>query len=299
MGDQSEKWTREEVLVRSVGQNVFIFQGSRRKCKYTLSIMRYSFKLNLTIYPISMTRTQNPLGQINMRDARVEEVEHVSDSDSEEREELGQSQAHLTIAIYPAHQGPTYLILPGKQERDNWLYHLTVVSGGGPNAGTQYEQLVQKLMETDGDASESSMFKAFTADTNHFSISHSPFFFHYILRSDCVMWRHPMLLHTKEQIASPLSSLHSESLQSEAIKLFKVRVHPRLTLKIVFFFGRKMLTSFNVITELPTIHVGSSESARHRLPRGAGPKCIATMFGYARIAGRIDMYSGEANQSPH
>lgn len=34
------------------------------------------------------------------------------------------------------------------------MYHLTVVSGGGPNAGTQYEQLVQKLMETDGDPSE-------------------------------------------------------------------------------------------------------------------------------------------------
>lgn len=89
-----------------------------------------------------------------MRDARVEEVEHVSDSDSEEREDIGQSQARLTVAIYPAHQGPTYLILPGKQERDNWLYHLTVVSAGGPNAGTQYEQLVQKLMETDGDPSE-------------------------------------------------------------------------------------------------------------------------------------------------
>lgn len=88
-----------------------------------------------------------------MRDARVEEVEHVSDSDSEEREDP-QSQAHLTVAIYPAHQGPTYLILPGKAERDNWLYNLTVVSGGGPSAGSQYEQLVQKLMETDGDPSK-------------------------------------------------------------------------------------------------------------------------------------------------
>lgn len=97
---------------------------------------------------------QNPLGQINMRDARVEEVEHVSDSDSEEREDAAQDQARLTVAIYPAHQGPTYLILSGKPERDNWLYHLTVVSGGGPSAGTQYEQLVQKLMETDGDPSE-------------------------------------------------------------------------------------------------------------------------------------------------
>jgi hypothetical protein len=38
--------------------------------------------------------------------------------------------------------------------QDSWMYHLTVVSGGGPNAGTQYEQLVQKLMETDGDPSK-------------------------------------------------------------------------------------------------------------------------------------------------
>uniref|UniRef100_A0A1A9VRA7 PH domain-containing protein n=1 Tax=Glossina austeni TaxID=7395 RepID=A0A1A9VRA7_GLOAU len=133
---------------------------------------------------------QNPVGQINMRDARVEEVEHVSDSDSEEREDPAQSQARLTVAIYPAHQGPTYLILPGKAERDNWLYHLTVVSGGGPSAGTQYEQLVQKLMETDGDP-------------------------------NCVIWRHPILLHTKDTINAPLSSMHTEAIQPEAIKLFK------------------------------------------------------------------------------
>lgn len=105
-----------------------------------------------------------------MRDAHVEEVEHVSDSDSEEREDLSQSQAHLTIAIYPTHQGPTYLILPGKQERDNWLYHLTVVSGGGPSSGTQYEQLVQKLMETDGDSSKIIHF-FFSHSTAYISVS--------------------------------------------------------------------------------------------------------------------------------
>lgn len=94
------------------------------------------------------------LGQINMRDCRVDEVEHVSDSDSEEREDPAQSQARLTVAINPTNQGPTYLIFATKQERDNWLYHLTVVSSVGPNAGSQYEQIVQKLMETDGDPSK-------------------------------------------------------------------------------------------------------------------------------------------------
>ncbi|XP_052123012.1 uncharacterized protein CG43867 isoform X4 [Frankliniella occidentalis] len=129
----------------------------------------------------------NPIGQINMRDARVEEVDHVSDSDSEEQDTDG---SDLTIGIFPTHQGPTYLLMPSKQERDTWLYHLTVVSGGGPNAGTQYEQLVQKLMETDGDA-------------------------------NCVLWRHPHLLHSKEPIASPLTTLNSPALQAEAVKLFK------------------------------------------------------------------------------
>ncbi|XP_044747899.1 uncharacterized protein CG43867 isoform X7 [Coccinella septempunctata] len=136
---------------------------------------------------------QTPAGQINMRDARVEEVEHMSDSDSEEKD---QEQPDLTIGIFPTNQGPTYLLCPGKQEKDSWLYHLTVASGGGPSTGTQYEQLIHKLMEVDGD-------------------------------TNCVLWRHPVLLHvpcTKDgAIPSyfPLTKLPTEALQSEAIKLFK------------------------------------------------------------------------------
>lgn len=59
---------------------------------------------------------QNPVGQINMRDARVEEVDHVSDSDSEDREGDGHN-TELTIGIFPTHQGPTYLLMPSKQEK--------------------------------------------------------------------------------------------------------------------------------------------------------------------------------------
>ncbi|KAL1138524.1 hypothetical protein AAG570_008587 [Ranatra chinensis] len=129
----------------------------------------------------------NALGQINMRDARVQQVEHVSDSDSEDRDS---DTAELTIGIFPNHQPPSYLLMPNKQDKDSWLYHLTIVSGAGPNAGTQYEQLVQKLMETDGDP-------------------------------NCVLWRHPHLLHSKETISTPLTTLSSEALQAEAIKLFK------------------------------------------------------------------------------
>ncbi|XP_018571697.1 uncharacterized protein CG43867 isoform X3 [Anoplophora glabripennis] len=134
-----------------------------------------------------------PLGQINMRDARVEEIEHLSDSDSEERDP---EQPDFTIGIFPTNQAPTYLAIPGKQEKDAWLYHLTVASGGGPSTGTQYEQLIYKLMEVDGDP-------------------------------NCVLWRHPVLLHvpcTKDGAVPsyfPLTSLPTETFQAEAIKLFK------------------------------------------------------------------------------
>ncbi|GBP32440.1 Uncharacterized protein CG43867 [Eumeta japonica] len=119
---------------------------------------------------------QNPTGQINMRDARVEDVEHVSDSDSEEK------------MMIP--QPPDCGDIPTASDKDSWLYHLTVVSGGGLSQGTHFEQLIQKLMETDGDP-------------------------------NCVLWRHPALLYSKENINSPLTSLNSEALQAEALKLFK------------------------------------------------------------------------------
>lgn len=63
-----------------------------------------------------------------------------------------------TIKIICIFQGPTYLLFCNKAEKDAWLYNLTVVSGGGLSQGTHYEQLVQKLMETDGDPSNFNVF---------------------------------------------------------------------------------------------------------------------------------------------
>lgn len=40
--------------------------------------------------------------------------------------------------------------------------------------------------------------------------------------ADCNLWKNPLLLHSKESITSPLTSLSSEALQNEAVKLFKV-----------------------------------------------------------------------------
>lgn len=47
-----------------------------------------------------------------MRDAKVEEIEHLSDSDSEEQDT---EQPRFTVGIFPTGQAPTYLHFTGKQ----------------------------------------------------------------------------------------------------------------------------------------------------------------------------------------
>ena len=74
----------------------------------------------------------------------------------------------------------------------NEILILLSTSGGDPKAGTQFEQLVQKLMEGDGDPSS-------------------------------IIWRHPLMTYSKDPITLPLTTFTSETLQAEAIKLFKVK----------------------------------------------------------------------------
>ncbi|XP_064365659.1 pleckstrin homology domain-containing family H member 2 isoform X2 [Dromaius novaehollandiae] len=133
-----------------------------------------------------------PLGQIKLWEAKVEEVDRSCDSD-EDYEASGRSllSTHYTVVIHPKDQGPTYLLIGSKHEKDTWLYHLTVAAGStSANVGSEFEQLVCKLLNTEGDNTSQ-------------------------------IWRHPTLCHSKEGIASPLTTLPSEALQTEAIKLFK------------------------------------------------------------------------------
>lgn len=43
--------------------------------------------------------------------------------------------------------------------------------------------------------------------------------------SDSQIWRHPTLCFSKEALWSPLTTLPSQALQTEAVKLFKVHIH--------------------------------------------------------------------------
>uniref|UniRef100_H2LXB5 Pleckstrin homology domain containing, family H (with MyTH4 domain) member 1 n=1 Tax=Oryzias latipes TaxID=8090 RepID=H2LXB5_ORYLA len=134
-----------------------------------------------------------PLGQLQASEASVQEVDRSCDSDEDyEAGGRGFLSSHCTLVVQPREQSPTYLLIGTKQEKDAWLYHLTVAAGCGANfrVGTEYEQLIGKLLDADGDP-------------------------------DSPLWTSDALSFSKEGLRSPLTTLPSEALQTEALKLFK------------------------------------------------------------------------------
>uniref|UniRef100_A0A8D0HB55 Pleckstrin homology, MyTH4 and FERM domain containing H1 n=1 Tax=Sphenodon punctatus TaxID=8508 RepID=A0A8D0HB55_SPHPU len=133
-----------------------------------------------------------PLGHLHVRESKVEEVDRSCDSDEDyEATGGGFLSSHCTLVIHPPDQSPTYLLIGTKHEKDTWLYHLTVAAGSSSaKVGTAYEQLIGKLLDAEGDP-------------------HSP------------LWKHPMLCYSKDGLHTSLTTLPSEALQTEALKLFK------------------------------------------------------------------------------
>lgn len=63
--------------------------------------------------------SQRPLGQLPVRDARIEEVDRSCDSD-EDYEAGGTRQllsSHCTLVIHPPEHSPTYLLIGTKHEK--------------------------------------------------------------------------------------------------------------------------------------------------------------------------------------
>ncbi|XP_048660422.1 pleckstrin homology domain-containing family H member 2 isoform X5 [Marmota marmota marmota] len=167
-------------------------KGLLTKVKHGYSKRVWCTLIGKMLYYFRSQEDKFPLGQIKLWEAKVEEVDRSCDSD-EDYEASGRSllSTHYTIVIHPKDQGPTYLLIGSKHEKDTWLYHLTVAAGSNNvNVGSEFEQLVCKLLSIEGESSSQ-------------------------------IWRHPTLCHSKEGILSPLTTLPSEALQTEAIKLFK------------------------------------------------------------------------------
>uniref|UniRef100_A0A8D3ANX0 Pleckstrin homology domain containing, family H (with MyTH4 domain) member 1 n=1 Tax=Scophthalmus maximus TaxID=52904 RepID=A0A8D3ANX0_SCOMX len=124
-----------------------------------------------------------PLGQLQTREASVQEVDRSCDSDEDyEAGGRGFLSSHCTLVVHRRR----YLVF------DTWLYHLTVAAGSCATfkVGTEYEQLIGKLLDAEGDP-------------------------------ESAAWRSEALSFCKEGLRSPLTTLPSEALQTEALKLFK------------------------------------------------------------------------------
>ncbi|XP_075933156.1 pleckstrin homology domain-containing family H member 2 isoform X2 [Anarhichas minor] len=167
-------------------------KGLLVKVKHGYSKRVWCALIGKTLYYFRSQEDKFPLGQIKLWEARVEEVDRSRDSGDDLKAcERGLQTAPFTLAIHPQEQGPTYLLIESRHEKDSWLYHLSVAAGTTVGkVGTEFEQLVGKLFQLDGDPNSQ-------------------------------IWRHPMLCFSKEALLSPLTTLPSQALQTEAVKLFK------------------------------------------------------------------------------
>uniref|UniRef100_A0A8C8R9A0 Pleckstrin homology, MyTH4 and FERM domain containing H1 n=1 Tax=Pelusios castaneus TaxID=367368 RepID=A0A8C8R9A0_9SAUR len=167
-------------------------KGWLTKVKHGHSKLVWCALIGKTFYYYRNHEDKCPLGHLHIRNSKVEEVDRSCDSDEDyEATGGGLLSSHYTLVIYPQDQSPTYLLIGTKHEKDTWLYHLTVAAGSSSaKVGTAYEQLIGKLLDAEGDPN-------------------SP------------LWKHPMLCYSKDGLHTSLTTLPSEALQTEALKLFK------------------------------------------------------------------------------
>uniref|UniRef100_A0A8B9LL37 Pleckstrin homology domain containing, family H (with MyTH4 domain) member 2 n=1 Tax=Astyanax mexicanus TaxID=7994 RepID=A0A8B9LL37_ASTMX len=166
-------------------------KGHLMKVKHGYSKRVWCALFGKTLYYFRCQEDKFPLGQIRLWEASVEEVERSCDSEEDSKRGQIGSPARSSISIQSLNQAPTYLIIDSQHEKAAWLYHLSVAAGASMGqVGTDFEHLVGKLLNIDGD-------------------------------SGSQIWRHPMLCFSKEGLTSPLTTLPSQALQTEAIKLFK------------------------------------------------------------------------------
>uniref|UniRef100_A0A8C0AX65 Pleckstrin homology, MyTH4 and FERM domain containing H1 n=1 Tax=Buteo japonicus TaxID=224669 RepID=A0A8C0AX65_9AVES len=167
-------------------------KGWLTKVKHGHSKLVWCALIGKTFYYYRNHEDKCPLGHLPIRESKVEEVDRSCDSDEDyEATGGGLLSSHCTLVIHPQDQSPTYLLIRTKQEKNTWLYHLTVAAGSSnAKVGTSYEQLIGKLLDAEGDPN-------------------SP------------LWKHPMLCYSKDGLHASLTTLPSEALQTEALKLFK------------------------------------------------------------------------------
>ncbi|XP_062851074.1 pleckstrin homology domain-containing family H member 2 [Trichomycterus rosablanca] len=138
-----------------------------------------------TLYIFKCQEDKFPLGQIRLKGAQVEEQTSIN-------MDIKSEQSADTIIIQALNQSSTHLQVDSQHKKAAWIYHLSVASGSNMGkVGTEFEKLVGNLKRVDGDPGSQ-------------------------------LWRHSMLCFSKEALTTSLTTLPSQALQTEAIKLFKM-----------------------------------------------------------------------------
>uniref|UniRef100_A0A8C3F086 Pleckstrin homology, MyTH4 and FERM domain containing H1 n=1 Tax=Corvus moneduloides TaxID=1196302 RepID=A0A8C3F086_CORMO len=124
-------------------------KGWLTKVKHGHSKLVWCALIGKTFYYYRNHEDKCPLGHLPLRESKVEEVDRSCDSDEDyETTGGGLLSSHCTLVIHPQDQSPTYLLIRTKQEKNTWLYHLTVAAGSSnATVGTSYEQLIGKLLD--------------------------------------------------------------------------------------------------------------------------------------------------------
>ncbi|XP_042592310.1 pleckstrin homology domain-containing family H member 2 [Cyprinus carpio] len=187
-----EEWLRvlQSVLRIKAASPLFTHPDTRPIMKGHLTKVKHGYSKHVwcalfgkTLYYFRNQEDKFPLGQIKLWEARVEEVHKSCD--------VAEVSAQYTLSIQSVNQDPVYLLIDSPYEKTSWLYHLSVAAGSAvEQVGTEFEQLLGKLLRIEGDPGSQ-------------------------------LWRHPTLCFTNEGLSSPLTTLPSQALQTEAIKLFK------------------------------------------------------------------------------
>lgn len=196
---------------------------------------------------------QFPLGQIKLREARIEEVDGSRDSDEDLKAcGRGLQPAPFTIAVHPQEQGPTYLLVESHHEKVSSIstdrnHRREVKMAFRPNMFVlsrlrgcticlwQWAPRWGSLAPSLSNWLENSI--KWTAIQVSPLSPPSPYLIGRILFMTFLSilkplklggpaasqsWRHPIMCFSKEALASPLTTLPSQALQTEAVKLFKV-----------------------------------------------------------------------------
>eukprot|EP00118_Oscarella_pearsei_P021057 m.234035 g.234035 ORF g.234035 m.234035 type:complete len:1344 (+) comp40102_c3_seq8:1064-5095(+) len=203
-----EEWMKvlQNVLQKSVGKpkvadasaGKISMKGWVVKVKRGRPQKRWCVLANTLLSYYKKQSDKVPVGHIDVSGCYAREVDNKEFSGSESEDmsssstSMSTSGREFTLEITHTNGHSVYYLVQSKQEKDSWLYHLGLATGNlvSSRAGTDTEKVIDHLMAVGGNPESN-------------------------------LWLQPVLSHTDQPISQSLTTLPSESLEKEALQMFK------------------------------------------------------------------------------